>query len=156
MGPLIGFANQRCAEVMSLYPNYLRWILVNQSNCFSCFCTHALHKDKYNKNGTMATHVYPFLITDRLVGYLIKTQAAQLPHQFVYSMLVINNVAVTLLRHAASGEGCSALSVPGHRGSDKKPLAEVFSGSCLLLLPGLCGGCQPRGGHQGPTAAGHH
>lgn len=67
-----------------------------------------------------------------------------------------HNLTFTPLFLSASGEGRSSLSVPGHRGGDKKPLAEVFTGSRLLLLPGLCGGCEPCGGHQGATAAGHH
>lgn len=79
---------------------------------------------------------------------------------FVFALLffvpIMNNLAFASLFLAASGEGCSALSVPGHRSGDEEPLAEVFAGSCLLLLPGLCGGRQPCGGHQGAAAAGHH
>lgn len=52
-----------------------------------------------------------------------------------------NNLAFAPLFLAASGEGRSTLSVSGHRGGDEKSLAEVFAGSRLLLLPGLCGGC---------------
>lgn len=48
------------------------------------------------------------------------------------------------------------MSLPGHRRCDQKPPAEVLLGPRFLLLPGLGGGRQPLGGHQGPTAAGHH
>lgn len=75
---------------------------------------------------------------------------------YCISLAPANNLPYPPLFHAASGEGRSSLSVPGHRGGDEKPLAQVFTCSCLLLLPGLCGGRQPRGGHQGATAVGHY
>lgn len=55
-----------------------------------------------------------------------------------------------------SGEGGGAVSLPGHRRGDEKPLAQVCPGPCLLLLPGFCGGRQPSCGHQGQAAAGHY
>lgn len=55
-----------------------------------------------------------------------------------------------------SGEGSGAVSVPGHRRGDEKPLAEIFPCPRFLLPPGLCGGRQPSCGHPGQTADGHH
>lgn len=65
-------------------------------------------------------------------------------------------LSLCVLMKTHSGEGSSTVPVPGHRCSDEKPLAEVFPGSCFLLLPGLCGGRQPSCGHAGPTTAGYH
>lgn len=48
------------------------------------------------------------------------------------------------------------MSFSGHQRCDQKPPAEVLFSPRFLLLPGLSGGRQPFGGHQGQTAAGHH
>lgn len=56
----------------------------------------------------------------------------------------------------SSGEGSSALSVPGHWCCNEEPLAEVRAGSRLLLLLDLCGRRQPSSGHPSPTAARHN
>lgn len=67
-----------------------------------------------------------------------------------------DSFSLRILVKTPSWEGGSAVSVPGHWSRDKKPLAEVFTGSCFLLFPGLCGRCQSSCGHPGQTPAGHH
>lgn len=57
---------------------------------------------------------------------------------------------------APSREGRRAVQVPGHWRCDEKPPAEIFIGSCFLLLPDICGGRQPSCGHSSQTAPGHH